>query len=195
MELENVINNLTTENPENQLILFLSKKKLIGYATLFFACGIATLLAGIDGASEAFIGSVICWAGFAGFLAKLSNNTPQIVIGEKGIVDNQRKIFIEWKDVTEIWVRHVYRSHYYICMNFKNPEKYRQQMSSVQRVIWKPDEWAGHGHMNIGFIGLDKSTDDVWFHIHKLKSSGYISAPLKISETSRSSSHVEVKGD
>ena len=92
--------------------------------------------------------------------AKLSNNTPQVVIGEKGIVDNQRRIFIfiEWKDITEIWVRRASRSNYYICMNFKNPEKYQKQMSSVERVSWKPDEWAGHGHMNIGFMSSDPTS-------------------------------------
>jgi hypothetical protein len=163
----------------NKLILYQSRKKMIGYSILFALFGVGTFLAAVDGQSEAFIGSIICWIGFVAMIVKSSNTEPQLIIDEIGIKDNRKQRFIAWEDVSEIWVRHTYRSHYALCMNFKNSEKYQQQMSSAERTFWKPDEWMGHGHMNLSFVGLTKSTDDVWYHIQRLKDLGYISASLR----------------
>jgi hypothetical protein len=159
----------------NRLTLYQSRYKGIGYSIIFGIFGVLTFLAGIDGQPEALIGSVLCWVGFVASLVKSFNTEPQIVIDENGIADNRKGRFIRWEDIDEIWMGHVYRSHYVLRMKLKNPEKYYQQMPSVERAIWKSEEWLVNGHINVDFVGLNKSTDQVLSHIQQLNQQGLIS--------------------
>jgi hypothetical protein len=166
-------------NTVNQLKLYNSNYKMIGYLILFGVLGCLTIWVGFDGQPRALIGSLLCWIGFFGIMFKFSDRKIKVIIDEKGINDSRLQYgLIPWEDIEAIWIVR-YRYYEALAIQFRNSEKYLQQMSSFEKTVRKPDQWIGWGHFAVNFIGLNKGIYDVWDHIARLKSTGQISVIMR----------------
>lgn len=158
----------------NRLILYNSKGKLIGYSFLFGSMGGGTFFAGIHDNLALLIISFMCWFSFVIALIKIINNNPRVIIDEKGITDFRGKYgLIPWEDIEAIWCTR-YDPDRYLCLSFKRPENYVQAISATQktdRYYW------GDFRFHVGSLNTD--FEDVWYHIHRLKSSGKISVMIR----------------
>ncbi|KAF2343075.1 STM3941 family protein [Flavobacterium tistrianum] len=113
-------------------------------------------IAGILGLIVFGLGSVLLFF-------KLFDNTPGLIINEKGITDNSNSSsigLIKWSDITEISLSRV-MSTQFLLIKVSNPEDYIQKANQMKKLLLKQNLKTYGTPITITSVGLQCSFEDL----------------------------------
>jgi hypothetical protein len=93
-------------------------------------------------------------AGIPIFVWQIADARPRLIIDERGVMDRTLGVGrIEWADVEGAYVAAI-SGNDFICLELRNPEKYRRKLSKVRR-------WMAAANLNLGFTDFSINLSNV----------------------------------
>jgi hypothetical protein len=125
----------------------------------FVAAGIWMV---IQGEAFGWIALAFFGSGVPIFIWQIVDSRPRLIIDERGVSDRTLGIGrIRWSDIEAAYVRSI-AGNDFICLELKNPEKYKQKLSKVKRAMASANRGLGFTDFNLNLSGVDASTDEVF---------------------------------
>jgi hypothetical protein len=112
----------------------------------------------------------IIFFGMGGVVAvwQLVDSRPRLVIDERGVVDRTLGVGrIDWRDVKSAYVASI-NDNDFICLELRDPEKYRARLSNVRRALAKANLRLGFTDFSLNLSGVAANTHEVYELVLKL---------------------------
>jgi hypothetical protein len=142
------------------------KPSLLLCAALGLVCVGAFLI--YQGKAFGWVPLLFFGSGVPIFIWQIADARPRLIIDERGVIDRTLGVGrIEWADVEGAYVISI-SGNDFICLELKNPEKYRQKLSQVRRWMTTANRNLGFTDFSINLSNVAAGTEEVFELILKL---------------------------
>lgn len=125
----------------------------------FVAVGIRMI---VHGESFGWVPVLFFGCGIPIFIWQIADARPRLIIDEHGVTDRTLGVGrIAWSDIEAAYVRSI-SGNDFICLELKNPEKYKQRLSKVKQAMASANRGLGFTDFNLNLSGVNAKTEEIF---------------------------------